>query len=400
MSSHKQSSKNKINSVLQYWVAFSFSFAAGTAYADELDTLQFNTSVSRAYDDNLFRVKNNQTSDQITTYTAGVKLDKTYSLQRIIADISYVDYKYQNSSFLDFDAINYDAKWLWSLTPALTGTLSTSKNKTLNGFSDFRLLTQNIRTTDVNQFRTEYSPYKVWSLIAGVTESDVQNSQTFNAIAQYKATALDYGAKYNFASGSNLTFLAHNRDGKFDRPLNQNALFDNGFTENEFEVDFILKPTGKSNLTSKIGHLSREYDNFTVRNYDVWIGYVRYDLLLTGKIKASIDLTRSASPFETEYSTYSLIDSATLGLNYLFSEKISISLTGRLAERDFKKRVLATAPSRSDEEKSISASISWRPIKNLGLTLSSIRSSRDASSFYNNFDYEDLTTSVMLDLKI
>jgi exopolysaccharide biosynthesis operon protein EpsL len=400
MSSHKQSQKIRINPALQCWLAFSFGIASVNVVADEFDTLQFNTSVSRAYDDNLFRVKNNQTSDQITTYTAGIKLDKTYSLQRIIVDISYVDYKYQNSTFLDFDAINYDAKWLWSLTPALTGTLSTSRNKTLNGFSDFRLLTQNIRTTDVNQFRAEYSPYKVWALIAGLTESDVQNSQTFNAIAQYKATALDYGAKYNFASGSNLSFLAHNRDGKFDRALNPNALFDNGFSENEFELDFVLKPTGKSNLTSKIGHLSREYDNFTVRNYDVWIGYVRYDVLLTGKIRASIDLTRSASPFETEYSTYSLTDSATLGFNYLYSEKITISLNGRLAERDFKKRVLLTAASRNDDEKSISASVSWRPIKNVGLTLNTSRSSRDASTSYNSFDYEDLTTSVMVDLKI
>lgn len=385
---------------MRCWLALTLSALPLCAMADEFDTLQFSASVNRAYDDNLFRVKNNGTSDQITTSTAGVKLDKTYSLQRFIVDVSYVDYKYQTSDFLNFEALNYDAKWLWSLTPSLTGTLSTSRNKTLNGFSDFRSFTQNIRTADISQFRAEYSPYKVWTLIGGITETDFQNSQTFNAVAQYNATALDYGARYNFASGSNLSLLAHKRNGQFQRQINQAALFDNGFTEDEYELDFVLKPTGKSNLSSKLGYLSREYDNFSVRDYGVWIGYINYDLLLTGKIKTSFGLARNAGPFETNYSTYSLTDSATIGVSYLYSDKITFMLNGRVAQRDFKQAVIAGAAKRDDDEQSLSGSVTWRPINNIGLTLSSIKSRRTSSAAYSNFEYDDLTTSVMVDLKI
>lgn len=400
MSSCKQSPKINIHRPIRCWLALTLSAFPFCVMADEFDTVQFSTSINRAYDDNLFRVKNNQTSDQITTSTAGVKLDKTYSLQRFIVDVSYVDYKYQTNDFLNFEALNYDAKWLWSLTPSLTGTLSSSQNKTLNGFSDFRLATQNIRTIDVNQFRAEYSPYKVWALIAGLTETDVKNSQTFNAVAEYNATAFDYGARYNFPSGSNLSFLGHKRNGQFQRALNPTFVFDNGFSEDEYELDFVLKPTGKSNLSTKLAYLSREYDNFTIRNYDVWIGYIKYDLLLTGKIRANLDLARTASPFETNYSTYSVTDSASLGLSYAYSDKLTFILNGRLAQRDFRQAVSATAVKRDDDEKSLSVSAAWRPIKNVGLTLSSVKSNRNASSFYNNFDYDDLTTSVMIDLKI
>lgn len=401
MSSRKQSPQVKIKRPVQCWLALTLSALPFCAIADEFDTLQFSASVNRAYDDNLFRVKNNETSDQITTSTAGVKLDKSYSLQRFIVDVSYVDYKYQTNDFLNFEALNYDAKWLWSLTPSLTGTLSTSRSKTLNGFSDFRSFTQNIRTADISQFRAEYSPYKVWTLIAGVTETDFQNSQTFNAVAQYNATALDYGARYNFASGSNLSLLAHKRNGQFQRQINQAALFDNGFTEDEYELDFVLKPTGKSSLSSKLGYLSREYDNFSIRNYDVLIGYINYDVFLTGKIKANLYLSRSVGPFETNYSTYSVTDSASLGVSYLLSEKIVFSLNGRLAQRDFRQSVFDGVPRRHDDEQSLSGSVTWRPIQNIGLTLSSIKSSRNASSSaYNNFDYDDLTTSVMIDFKI
>lgn len=400
MSSRKQSPRVKIKRPMRCWLALTLSALPLCAMADEFDTLQFSASVNRAYDDNLFRVKNNETSDQITTSTAGVKLDKTYSLQRFIVDVSYVDYKYQTNDFLNFEALNYDAKWLWSLTPSLTGTLSTSRNKTLNGFSDFRSFTQNIRTADISQFRAEYSPYKVWTLIGGITETDYQNSQTFNAVAQYNATALDYGARYNFASGSNLSLLAHKRNGQFQRQINQAAFFDNGFTEDEYELDFVLKPTGKSSLSSKVGYLSREYDNFSIRNYDVWIGYINYDLLLTGKIKTSFGLARNAGPFETNYSTYSLTDSATIGVSYLYSDKITFMLNGRVAQRDFKQAVIPGVAKRDDDEQSVSGSVTWRPIKNIGLTLSSIKSRRTSSSAYSNFEYDDLTTSVMVDLKI
>lgn len=401
MSSRKQSSKKISTHRAQYWLAVTLSTLTLSVFADEYDTLQLSTSVNRAYDDNLFRVRNNESSDQITTSTAGVKLDKSYSLQRFVFDLTYIDYKYQKNDFLDFDTINYDAKWLWSLTPSLTGVLSTSRSKSLNGFSDFRSFTQNIRTTDIQQFRAEYSPYKVWTLIGGVTYTDNQNSQTFNAIAQYNATSLDYGARYNFSSGSNLSILAHKRNGQFQRDINPVSLFDNGFTEDEFEFDFVLKPTGKSSLSSKLGHVSREYDNFNIRDYSVWIGYINYDVLLTGKIKTNFSLSRNAGPFETNYSTYSVTDAASVTVSYLLSEKINISLNGRLAQRDFRHGVFDGTPKRQDDEASFAGSITWRPIQNIGLTLSSTKSKRNSSSeTYNNFDYDDLTTSVMLDLKI
>ncbi len=386
---------------LRNLLALLFCFLSFTSTADEFDTLQFNASVDRSYDDNLFRVKNNQTSDQITTSKAGIVFDKTYSLQRVVIDLSYVDYRYQTNDFLNFEAFNYDAKWFWSLTPSLTGQLSSSRNKTLNGFSDFRSFTQNIRTSEINQFRAEYSPFKVWSLIGGFTETSQENSQVFNAQAQYDATAIDYGARYNFSSGSNISLLGHKRNGQFQRPINQVSFFDNGFYEDEFELDVVLKPTGKSNLKSKLAYLSRQYDNFSNRNYDVWLGYANYDLLLTGKIKASLGLVRSVGPFETDYSTYSVTDAVNLGISYLYSDKVSFIINGRLSERDFRQGVIPGLPKREDSERSLSASVAWRPVKNIGFTLSSIKSSRDAStSAYNNFDFDDLTTSVMVDLRL
>jgi len=370
------------------------------AIADEFDTLQFSAAVNRTWDNNLFRLSNNEISDQITTYNAGVKLDKSYSQQRFLVNLNYIDNKYQTNEFLDFNTLNYDAAWQWTLTPALTGTLSSATSKSLAGFADFRSRVQNIRTNKINQFRAEYSPHKVWGLIAGVTESSATNSQTFNAIPNFDYKALDYGARYNFPSGTNITFLGHTRSGEFNRALNPLLFFDNGYSENEYEMDVVFKPTGKSNLSTKLGYLSREYDNFNQRDYDSWLGYIRYDVLLTGKLKFNAELSRTIGQFDTPYSSYAASDAMTANLSYYFSEKLTVGLNGRYAERDFKRAVTAGLPSRTDEERSLGVALTWQPIKNVGLILNTTKSSRDASSGYNTFDYNDVTSSVTLDLKI
>ncbi|MDP8567773.1 XrtB/PEP-CTERM-associated polysaccharide biosynthesis outer membrane protein EpsL [Methylophilus aquaticus] len=404
MSYHFQQNfqKPSFTHIFLYCVCPLFFFCKLT-YADEFDSLQYSASANHAWDSNLFRSSNNETSDQITTYKAGVRFDKKYSLQHFVIDVNYVDYKYQKSDFLNFDAINYSAAWQWALSPALTGTISTRKNKSLLGFADFRTLIQNIRTDEYNIFRAEYSPYKVWSLIVGFTDTSLKNSQTFNAQNDYDATAFDYGVRYNFVSGTSFTMLGHKRNGNFKRSLNASNIalsFDNGFNEDEFEVDVLFKASAKSNLSSKLAYLSREYDNFSVRDYDAWLGNLKYDLLLTGKLKTSMDLSRAVGTFETQYSTYSITDAVNIGATYFYSDKVILGLNARLSQRDFDGRVNPAFPNRVDHEQSINGALTWQPLRNIGLTLSSIKSSRNANSGYDAFDFDDVTTSVTVDLKI
>ncbi|MFD0930256.1 XrtB/PEP-CTERM-associated polysaccharide biosynthesis outer membrane protein EpsL [Methylophilus glucosoxydans] len=377
------------------------SLYLANTHADEFDTFQFSTSVNRTWDNNLFRLSDNERSDQITTYSAGVKFDKRYSLQRFIVNVNYLDYKYQRNDFLNFDTINYDATWQWSLSPSLTGTLLSSRTRALNGFGDFRLLTQNIRTNATNQFRAEYSPYKVGALIAGFTETRLENSQTFNAQTDFDATAFDYGARYNFPSGTNMTLLGHKRQSHYsNRVLSPILLFDNGYSEDEFEFDIVFKATGKSNLSSKLAHLSREYDNYSVRDYGVWYGNIKYDLFLTGKLKTSFDFSRVVGAFESSYSTYTVTDAVSVNTSYFVSEKLILSVNGRYAKRDFKQAVVPDRPSRNDDERSIGAAVTWQPVKSVSVIVNTTKSSRDASSAYNQFDYNDVTSSLTLDLKI
>jgi exopolysaccharide biosynthesis operon protein EpsL len=368
--------------------------------SDELDTVQFRAGLNKVHDNNLFRRASNEVSEEITTTTLGAKLDKTYSLQRIVLDLNLVDNKYNVNDYLNFTATNYSAAWNWSLTPEITGSLSSDRTQGLNSFGDVRVTTQrNIRTTTMNQFKVQYSPHNVWTAILGFSQMSLQNSETFTAISDFDASGLDYGLMYLFPSGSNIHLMGHNRRGEFTkRPLDPVLVFDNGYDEKEYELELMSQDPGKDRLTAKVGYLERSYDNFTIRNYSSYIANVIYELQITGKLKSNFTLSRTLAPFETSNSTYSLSDNFSGRLFYQAFAKVQVGINASYGERSFEGRGQFSTSDRTDRETSYGAFVRWNPIKNIGFNLSSTKSNRNSS--LANFDYDDTLTSVSVDLRI
>lgn len=370
-----------------------------TLRANEQDTLQFIAAVNKIYDDNLFRQRTNESSDQAVISTLGVRFDKSYALQRFIADVSYVDNKYQKNDYLNYVATNYKAAWQWSLTPGFTGILSTAKTERQINFRDLQSTVKNIISTTENTFRAEYSPFRVLSIIGGYTEITSDNSQQFNAQASNRNMGVDYGVKYNFPSESYIALMGHQRQGDVrGRPLNAALQFDTGFTDNQYSLEFEKRQAGKSILSGDLGYVERLHDNFSSRDYRLLIGKLSYELLLTGKLKSNFNLARNVGAFETNNSTYTKTDAIDAGLNYEVSDKIQAGLNFRFSERSFEGRGQFDTSGRVDKEHSYGASISWRPIRNIGFSIITTKSNRNSS--VAQFDFDDMFTSINVDLKI
>lgn len=376
------------------------SLTSHVASADELDTLQFIASETKTFDSNLFRRADNEVSEQINTTTLGVKLDKTYSLQHFLLDIKYIDYKYNESDYLDFQAKNYSGSWMWSLTPHLTGVIASERTQSMNSFADFRTpLQKNVRTLTNNVINLQYSPHDIWGVIIGVSQLNLSNSALFTAITDFDSVGADYGVKYQFASGSNIKLMAHNRRGQYKkRELDLLNLFDNGYKENEYEINLTVPEVNTHNFYVKIGHLEREYDNFTIRNYSAYVANLNYDLQLTGKLKTFISYSRLISPFETSNSTYSLSDTLGGKLVYDISAKIKAGINVSYAERDFGGRAAFDTSERSDKEYTFDCYLTWNPIKNIGFKINRLQSSRNST--ISRFDYDDTLTNLTMELKL
>ena len=111
------------------------------------DTIQPSVSVSTVYDDNLFRLPAGQQaggpsgpssrSDFDVTTSVGLRIDKSFSLQRFVVDAGLVNYDHTDHPFLDFTAKNLDATWFWAFTPDVTGHVIYTRVQALNSFADF-----------------------------------------------------------------------------------------------------------------------------------------------------------------------------------------------------------------------------------------------------------------------
>lgn len=394
-----KTSKRKTHCIFLCIPAFVSMATIKDGLCDELDTFQLHASVNKIYDSNLFRQSANEVSDQATISTAGLSFNKTYSLQRFMADIRYVDNKYNKSDFLNYAATNYNASWNWALSPNLTGVLSTARTQQQINFRDLQSAVKNVNVTTEDIFRAEYSPHQVLSLIAGYSRLKSENSQTFNAIASNERIGLDYGIKYSFPSKNYISLIGHQRSGTVNgRPLNFAQQFDTGFTDHEYDLEFSTAENSKSALTGVLGYVQREHDNFSLRDYKAWLGSVNYKMTWTGKLISNVGLARSVGAFETFYSSYTVTDALNADLSYDVSDKIQAGVSLSISERDFEGRGQFNTGLRTDKEHSYGARISWRPIKNIGFSLSSTKAYRNST--LSQFDFDDTLTSINVDLRI
>jgi len=218
--------------------------------AEERDVFNVVAGLSWERESNIFRVPSNfdlstivnrtERWDELTTGYAGISIDKPYAMQRFKFDYTHTAYRHKNYDFLDFNANEYEAAWLWALSPSLTGNLSANRKQKLSDYSDLDGRADlNIRTSQMRRFDADWSPHGVWHLLAGVSRYQETNSQTFifRQEPDFTQVTIEGGAKYVFPSGSYISLIGREGDGTYDkRELILANFTDTGYEQHEVEA--------------------------------------------------------------------------------------------------------------------------------------------------------------------
>jgi len=375
-----------------------FALMAPPCLADALDVVNVIAGVSSKYDDNLFRLPAGQDTsaltgrtdrgDRILTSFAGVRVDQPYSLQRFKLDLTWTAYRFQNFDYLDFDAKEYRAAWLWSLTPYLKGTLSADRKQQLNDFRDYRSYTAaNIRTTENRVFDADWSPHGNWHLLGGFRQMEQTNSQVFNEESDVKVNGLNAGLKYQFPSGSSVTWMTTVRQGEFTkRALNPGSLLDTGYDEHESEARLEWLVTEKSRVNLRTSYLDRSHDHYDQRDFDGWTGRLEYAWNPVAKVRLNASAARDISSYQTTESNYSQNDSVGLALGYEVSPKVKVNLNGNLYERRYLGDGVVANIGRVDTGSSVMLGADWMPLRNVKLSASVQQNRRQANVAGGDFE--------------
>lgn len=409
------SKPSQLSAALLFLLSLPVFLLSLTVHADDKDPLNVIVGVSEQHDNNIFRVPSGMALssglerwDNITTTYAGVRVDKQYSMQRLKFDFTLTAYRYQNNGFLDFEAKDYNAAWLWSLTPSLTGTLSADRRQQLIAFQDNRNFSvANISTTENQHFEADFSPHGSWHLLGGFTRSSQTNSQTFNPQPSFSMNSLDAGLKYVFPSGTAITLMGHDRRGDYGRSApDPVSLLDTAFdeTEEEAKLDWLI--SAKSRINLRAAYVTHEEDHFSQRDYSGTVGRMEYNWMPTGKLQVAVAASSELSSYQTDDSSYTRYDTLSVSPTYAVSNKVTMRASASVSERTFLGKGVIPSSDRVDTEKLASVGIYWSPLRSIDIYWSPLRnvsiggnlqrSSRSSTS--PGLDFSDTTAGITANL--
>lgn len=373
------------------------------AEGDDVFTLSADTSLVR--DNNLFRLSSSantlaligrdSAAEQINITSLGVRAAKSYSLQRFELGATVIDYRYQNFSYLNSVANNYDAAWRWSLSPRFHGNLTNSRQESVNSFVDVQ--GYNMRSQRVNyQSRWDgmYELDGTWRVMGGVASGSQKNLQTQTAEADTTTNSSDIGVGYAFASGSTLTYTLRGSKGQYlNRVLPSTSLLDDSFNQVDHEFRVVWSMDGITTAGLRATAINRTHPNYSQRDYNGIAAGANIKINLSGKTSLSVDWTRELSSYQDGSTNYAQTDRLTIAPIWQISSKTTMRLRHELALRDYLGSPSPTLSNpRTDTTRDTTLSFDWQPFTYV--TLSAALQDARRTSSVTGLDYQSTQTTV------
>ena len=373
------------------------------AVGDEADVLNVNATLATMRDNNLFRlapsvdpkkVGLDGKSEVINTAVLGLNFNKLFGVQRIIANVNMVDNRYQTNSYLNFAALNYDAKWLWAIGQRWTGDLSFSRAEALNSFTDYTNFKQrNVRTTENERFNANYWFHTEWAVVAGLSRTSLTNEQVFLADSDYNANGYNFGLRYRPTSGNNVTVRASRLDGNYSkRKFNALAQYDNGFTQDNYGVDFDWRLTGKSQFRGRMDYIDRQHEHFADRNYAGMVGNLDYVYAYSGKGNMTFGYKHGLESYQQVTNSYYSLDEFNLAAQWAATAQITAAARAGYGVRSYKGEIAplpAGFQQREDKFTRVGLDLAYQPARWLQLKAGVSLENRNVN--YDALDYKDRT---------
>lgn len=375
------------------------------------DAFQFVTGAAVRYDDNLFRLAEDrpvpiagksQRSEMIYEVNAGVRFDKTYSLQRFQVDLTATRNEYQNYSALSFTGLNYRAAWLWSITPRLTGTISADRTKSQGSYADFtNNTTRNTQIVENQQFMADWWVSGGWHLTGGVSRQYSDNSAPSSAIGNYTQNTAEAGVRYVSAAENSIALVQRQSQGEYDGHTLGPALLDTRYDQRETELRTIWRASAHSTLDARLAYRDRTHEHYSQRDYSGTVGSLSYLWTPTGKLQFTLAAGRDLGSYQettNQYSSsYYASDYVSLAPAWLITDKTTLRFKYDLSKRDYRGAVVARPDSREDTMRVAQLSLAWRPTASINVDSYVTRETR--SSNIDGADYHDKIIGISAGLR-
>lgn len=352
-----------------------------------------------AFDSNVLRqpASGNPQSSPIKTVFAGLRIDKSYSLQRFQFDYTYTQTKFDNVPERDNHTNNYRGAWLWSLTPRITGTLDTAQVQTQVSGDETKNIRSNLRTTRTQGFTLDGAVSGGWHLLSGVSAIKQTSTAFTTTNPNFQQTGWSAGVGYESASGNSISAINYRRHGEYLNEIDFLNFFDNRYDENESELKVSWKASGNSVLTGRLAWRERHNATFPQRDFSRPVGTLDYNWQISGKLSLTASATQTIIPVREPFSSYRVDDTLTISPAWQVSEKVSLQLNLSHLTSDYRGPVRPPpGPLRRDVTQTASLTAVWAISTTNSVTAKLVRQQRNSNQPV--FDFYDTLVSVSANL--
>ncbi len=355
--------------------------------------VRFRLARAITWDANVFRVSDSVSdplisrgvrgrSDRITATTVGLNIDKSYSQQQLLLDLSQTATRYGKFNNLDLDAFAYRAAWQWHLSPRISGSFSADRNETLVDFVDVRGVQRISRVTTTRGVNVDGWLFGGWHLLAGASQLERKNGAVFLAQPSISQTTTHYGLKYFSPALSSIGYTTRmHRGTNTDQAVDLVNFIDSGFTMREDELSATWIASGRSTLNGRLTRTERRQPNVPQRDFVGVGGELLYAWTPTGSVGVNLSAARSVTPFQGGLdSTYRVDNIFTLAPTLQLSAHTILRLNASRRVTDFLGPVTAASgASRRDVYRVVEVGANWLPHRRIALDATLRRETRTSS---------------------
>lgn len=305
------------------------------------DTL--NAFVQAAYvnDDNLFRLSDDvdppdgrQRDDTITQLAGNLRLDKTFGLQRVVADVTATRNEYHEYDYLNFTAVNGGARWQWALGSHWWGTLSANQSEALRSFADSRTFAQSINTYQRYAVDANYAFHPEWSIGAAAVQIASRYSDDASAESEYDEDIVEAKLTYRTSTQSQLALVLSQMDGNYPNQ-GQITTRDTDYEQQDIQLRGDWRFSALSRIEGYIGVADREYPNLSSRDYSGTVGRLMYDWRISETFGLNLLVRRELGAEGDLVDNFVVTKAIVVTPTWYMTQTLTLGVRLERRERDF-----------------------------------------------------------------
>ena len=383
-----------------------FALQGGIFESD--DPVKFEAGTVYQFDTNLFMLPNgvnpgaagSKRSDSTLTSHIGIEIKKDYGMQHFDFSYSHVNAKFANSSFMDFDADNYQAHWLAAITPSLTADVLALQSVTPRSAGSYGANAP-IGSSQLYTFKSrgvifDYSPHQILHFYGGYNLTSNVTSGQVGPDYNQNAHALITGLGYQFSSGTLIKLIYQDLNGT--QPLSAYYQIGQNYNQSKTDLSIAWPISGRSNLTASLGYGAKNDEMNAARNYAGLVGSIEYERKFNESSSLDLQYVHRLDVYQTQTISHAEIDALTLSGNWVMTPKFKMKLAITADHRQYPTLPTFTQSVREDNNLHCSLDATWQATEKVKLRTLLERAQRHSNDV--DFVYEANLASVYAEINI